>query len=99
MKILALTTIILSLTSGNSNLEISQKCNKAFEYKQNKESLFVFDSRRFDKPVTIHEDCNCQDAISILTIRSILGDVEDMDDFYPGIEDVYRSNKCDQKSR
>ena len=38
MKILALTTIMLSLASSNSNLEISQKCNKAFEYKQNKGS-------------------------------------------------------------
>jgi len=33
MKILALATIMLSLSSSNSNLEISQKCQKAFENK------------------------------------------------------------------
>jgi len=47
MKILALATIMLSLTSSNSNLEVSQKCNKAFEMNLDEAKNQLSDTKTF----------------------------------------------------
>ena len=96
MKILALTTIILSFASGNSNLEVSQKCNKAFEYKQNKESLELFKIWNFNEPVSIHQDCNCEDLANIKAFRAKLGVLESSF-YYSGADRLYLQKKCNEK--
>src|SRR3989339_1452678 len=101
MKILALTTILLSLTSGNSNLE---ECQKAIDNKRSKfcgENIFPcmlpYNEIKIHK-INIHQDCNCQDLRTILIFNEVLSDVEDYDDSYFEAKGLYRSKKCDQKN-
>jgi len=95
MKILALATIMLGLTSGNSNLEVSQKCNKAFEYKQNKESFELFKIWNFNEPVSIYKDCSCEDLTNIKAFHATLGVLESSF-YYSGADRLYLQKKCDQ---
>ena len=95
MKILALATIMLSLTSGNSNFEVSQKCNKALYQKHNSDSIELFGICRFDGPVTILQDCNCQDLTDIKEICKQL-DFCKSSFYYSCAQSAYSDKKCDQ---
>ena len=93
MKILALATIILSLTSGNSNLQVSQKSEKVIENKIKRDTCMQFGFWCLEEPI---QESDCQKAKKVM-LETISSDDKISKNRFIWAATTYKELDCSKK--